>query len=169
MKVTFKRVETEAEINTVAQLASEIWNDYYISLISREQIEYMVEKYQSVHAINDQIEEEGYEYYLLQLNGQNVGYLGVKPEADKLFLSKFYILKAYRGKGYASVAMAYLLQICNAHKLSSIWLTVNRFNDAAIAVYEKKGFKKVQTQVADIGNGYVMDDYIMEKEIALAY
>jgi ribosomal protein S18 acetylase RimI-like enzyme len=48
-----------------------------------------------------------------------------------------------------------------------IWLTVNRYNDATIAVYEKKGFRTVRTQVADIGNGFVMDDYIMEKEIVL--
>jgi GNAT superfamily N-acetyltransferase len=82
--------------------------------------------------------------------------LGIKQEEGKLFFSKFYIQKEHRGKGYASQAMEFLVEICKDRRLGIIWLTVNRYNDATIAVYEKKEFRTVRTQVADIGNGFVM-------------
>ncbi|WP_028549676.1 GNAT family N-acetyltransferase [Paenibacillus sp. UNC451MF] len=166
MELVFTKVETE-EVANLAQLASEIWYEYFVSIISKEQIDYMVEKFQSTNAITEQIQNQGYEYYFMNMSGKNIGYLGVKQEEGKLFLSKFYILKEHRGRGYASRAMEFLVDICQKRRLSTIWLTVNRYNDATIAVYEKKGFRTVRTQVADIGNGFVMDDYIMEKEIDL--
>ncbi|WP_282936552.1 GNAT family N-acetyltransferase [Paenibacillus sp. RC67] len=165
MELVFPNVETENEVANLAQLASDIWYEYFVCIISKEQIDYMVGKFQSINAITDQIHNQGYEYYFMSRNGNNIGYLGVKQEEGKLFLSKFYILKEYRGKGYASLAMEFLVDMCKKRRLSTMWLTVNRYNDATIAIYEKKGFKTVRTQVADIGNGFVMDDYIMEKEI----
>lgn len=167
MELVFRKVETEEEIAGLAQLGSEIWYEYYVSIISIEQIDYMVEKFQSVQAITDQIKSQGYEYYFMNVNGKSIGYLGIKQEGSKLFLSKFYIHQEHRGKGYASQAIEFLIEICKDRRLDMIWLTVNRYNAASIAVYEKKGFRTVRTQVADIGNGFVMDDYIMEKEIAL--
>ncbi|MNE72395.1 Acetyltransferase (GNAT) family protein [compost metagenome] len=80
-------------------------------------------------------------------------------------MSKFYISKEHRGRSYASQALAFLEKLCKERSLSHIWLTVNRHNESSIAVYEKKGFRTVREQIADIGNGFVMDDFIMEKEI----
>lgn len=165
MELVFPKVETEEEIAFLAQLASEIWCEYFVCIISNEQINYMVEKFQSVHAITVQIKNQGYEYYFMNVNGRTIGYLGIKQEEGKLFLSKFYIQKEHRGKGYASQAMEFLVGICKDRRLGIIWLTVNRYNDVTIAIYEKKGFRTVRTQVADIGNGFVMDDNIMEREI----
>lgn len=125
----------------------------------------MIDKYQSVSAIADQIRHQGYEYYLLRREGSTVGYMAVKPEEGRLFLSKFYIGKEHRGYGYASLAMQFLEKLCRDRKLSHIWLTVNRHNASSIAIYERKGFRTVREQVADIGNGFVMDDFIMEKEM----
>ncbi|MDG0811380.1 GNAT family N-acetyltransferase [Cohnella rhizosphaerae] len=159
------RPATIEDVRTVAALAAEIWHEYYGALLSLEQIVYMVDKFQSPDAIADQISEQGYEYYLMRADGADVGYLAVKAEDGKLFLSKLYVLKAHRGRGYASSAMAFLIRLCRERGLGAVWLTVNRHNDASIAVYEKKGFRKVREQVADIGNGYVMDDFIMEKAI----
>ncbi|MBE1444438.1 GNAT family N-acetyltransferase [Paenibacillus sp. OAS669] len=165
MEPVFTQVKTKEEVTDLARLAAEIWNEYFITIISREQIDYMVQKFQSYPALTDQLKHQGYEYYFMKLNGSNIGYMGVKQEEGKLFLSKLYILKEHRGRGFASRAMEFLVELCRKRGLSAIWLTVNRYNDATIAVYEKKGFKKLRTQVADIGNGFVMDDYIMEKEI----
>lgn len=167
MEIVFTRVETKEAIAVLAPLASEIWKEYFVLVISNEQIDYMLDKFQSVRAITEQITNQGYEYYLMNVNGSNIGYLGIKQEEGKLFLSKFYIQKEHRGKGYASQAMELLVNLCKNRKLGTIWLTVNRYNDATIAIYEKKGFRTVRTQVADIGNGFVMDDNIMEKEIVL--
>lgn len=166
MKLMLAPVTTAEEIAEVARLAADIWREYYVSIISTEQIEYMLDKYQSVPAITDQIQQQDYEYYLFQHeDASSVGYLSVRLEAKQLFLSKFYISKEHRGKGYASQAMLFLEQLCRERNLGHIWLTVNRDNQSSIAVYKKKGFSIEREQVADIGHGYVMDDYIMVKEI----
>jgi ribosomal protein S18 acetylase RimI-like enzyme len=165
MKLNIQPVTTTEQIIKTAQLASKIWHEYYISIISIEQIDYMVDKFQTASAITDQIHNQGYEYYLMHQDNSTVGYLSVRQEEGKLFLSKFYIALEYRGHGYASEAMAFLEQLCVDRKLSHIWLTVNRHNESSIAVYEKKGFRSIRELAADIGNGYVMDDFIMEKEI----
>lgn len=165
MSLMFPQVITAEEIAEVAQLATEIWHEYYVSIITIEQIDYMIGKYQTVPAITDQIHYMGYEYYLIHNDGTTVGYISVKQEEGKLFLSKFYIGKEYRGRSFATQALAFLEKLCKERNLSHIWLTVNRDNESSIAVYEKKGFRIIREQIADIGNGFVMDDFIMEKEI----
>jgi len=167
MALSFRLVTTSEDIEAAAQLADKIWREYYIGIISAGQIEYMLDKFQSVRAIADQIEHQGYEYYLMQADGIHAGYLAIKPEDSKLFLSKFYLLKEHRGRGYGSRAIRFLVDLCRERKLHAIWLTVNRHNASSIAVYERNGFRTVRTQVADIGGGYVMDDYVMEKEVPL--
>ncbi|CAM3482912.1 GNAT family N-acetyltransferase [Marinicrinis lubricantis] len=164
MNLKISLVNTAEEIAELARLAAEIWREYYVSIITMEQIDYMIEKFQSVSAMTDQIHHQGYEYYLISHDGFAVGYMSVRQEEQKLFLSKFYIKKEYRGRGYASRALAFLEQLCIERNLSHIWLTVNRHNESSIAVYQKKGFQIVREEAADIGNGFIMDDYIMEKE-----
>jgi ribosomal protein S18 acetylase RimI-like enzyme len=168
MALSFQPVTTKEEIEATARLAAEIWREYYIRIITAAQIDYMLDKFQSVLAIADQIEHQGYEYYLMRVNGGHAGYLAIKPEDEnpKLFLSKFYLLKAYRGQGYGSRAIRFLEELCRERGLKAIWLTVNRHNTSSIAVYERNGFRTVRTQVADIGGGFVMDDYVMEKEVS---
>lgn len=160
-------VNTKESIAEVARLASEIWHEYYINILSREQIDFMLDQFQSIAAINEQIFNQGYLYYGFYLENTNmIGYLAVKEEEGKLFLSKLYISKEHRGKGFASQAFLFLEKLCTSLKLSHIWLTVNKNNASSIEVYKNKGFNIVDEQVADIGHGYVMDDYIMEKVIA---
>ncbi|WP_336757922.1 GNAT family N-acetyltransferase [Paenibacillus sp. USHLN196] len=168
MNLLFPLVSTSEEIAELSRLASVIWQEYYVSIITLEQIDYMVQKYQSESAITEQIHQQGYEYYFIQRDDSPVGYMSVKQEEGKLFLSKFYIGKEHRGQGYASQALAFLEQLCIEQSMNLIWLTVNRHNESSIAVYEKKGFQTVREQVADIGNGFVMDDFVMEKEIIVS-
>lgn len=165
MELSFKEVNTDGDIKTLAELAYEIWHEFFVSILTNEQIDYMVDKFQSIPAMTDQIRNQGFEYYTLNLNGLDIGYVGIQQEKQKLFLSKLYIQKEHRGKGLASKAMKFLENICEERELNKIWLTVNRYNDHTIKVYKKKGFKIITTQVADIGNGFIMDDYIMELEL----
>jgi Acetyltransferases len=164
MEITFLPVKTEEQINHLAQIADEVWHEHFIQILTVNQIDYMVDKFQSVHAMTEQM-QQGYQYFFLRLEDQNIGYTGIKIDEDKLFLSKLYILKKFRGQGYASKAFTFLEEFCKERGLHAIWLTVNRFNENTIQVYRKKGFETIRTQVADIGNGFVMDDYIMEKEV----
>lgn len=159
----FQKVESEKQIEKLSEVADQVWHEYFTSILSIDQINYMVEKFQSKHAITEQI-NKGYQYYMMVSNQTVIGYFGIHPE-EKMFLSKLYLLKDYRGKGYASRAFAFIEKITKNMGLSEIWLTVNRYNMHTIQVYEKKGFQIMRDQVTDIGNGYVMDDYIMEKSL----
>ena len=163
--VEFVPVVSGDDINELADIAWEVWHEFFSSLLSPGQIDYMVEKFQSRRAVSEQL-AGGYGYFFMVLeNGEKIGYTGVKTDGGKLFLSKLYRLKKYRGCGYASQAFAFLEDMCRDKNLSSVWLTVNRHNTHSIDVYTAKGFVKVREQVADIGCGYVMDDYIMEKYV----
>lgn len=168
MNLIFPKVSTPEEIAELSRLAAEIWQEYYVSIITLEQIDYMIQQYQSVSAVTEQIQEQGYEYYFMQRDNSPVGYMSVRVEEGKMFLSKFYIGKEHRGQGYASLAFAFLEQQCIERGINLIWLTVNRHNESSITVYEKKGFRTVREQVADIGNGFVMDDFVMEKVIQIS-
>lgn len=163
-KITFEKVKEDSQIEKMCNLANEIWHEHFTPIIGEKQVEYMVEKFQSIHAIKEQL-SNGYEYYIFILDDKLIGYTGICCENNQLFLSKLYIHKTYRGKGFAREAINFLSNICIKNKLSKIWLTVNKHNYNTIKAYEKMKFVIVREQVTDIGNGFVMDDYIMEKNI----
>lgn len=166
MIVAITEINTMQDIRRVARLAAEIWHEHYITIINREQIDYMLDIFQSVTAISDQIFNQDFTYYaIVQDDDHMIGYIAVKEEEGKLFLSKLYIVKEHRGKGYANQAFSFIEALCSSLHLSHIWLTVNKNNTSSITVYKSKGFQIVREQIADIGQGYMMDDFIMEKEI----
>ena len=153
-------VTTEEEIIQTAKTAEEVWQEYYTPLIGEAQVSYMVENFQSPSAISKQI-EEGYTYYLLK-DDDIVGYVGICPKEEYLFLSKLYIRKEARGKGFASKALALVKDAAKENGLSRIQLTVNKGNTNSIEIYRNWGFVTVDSVVTNIGSGFVMDDYVME-------
>lgn len=160
------RVETDEQIAAAAAIADEIWHEWFPGILTAGQIDYMVDKFQSVHAMTDQIRNNGYKYFFIHHGGKHIGYTAIHHEADgRLFLSKIYIKKEYRGKGYASDTFRLLKEYCRENGLHAIWLTVNKHNDSSIAVYKKTGFKLIGEDVTDIGNGYVMDDYLLQLDL----
>ena len=154
-------VKSNTQIRETERLADIVWHEHFNGIISLEQIEYMLEKFQSFNAIMAQIQDK-YNYFLLVDNKLNIGYTSYKIIENTLFLSKIYILSEHRGKGHAKEAMEYLKKIAQAKSSTKIWLTVNQYNHSSIKAYEKMGFINARTQVADIGNGFFMEDYIME-------
>lgn len=148
------------QIQTLAEVANEIWHEYFTPIIGLQQVEYMVDKFQSVKGITAQL-EAGYEYYFAIYNGEIAGYFGIQLQSDNLFLSKLYLKKAFRGKGIASQMLAYIKNIACDNSKSKITLTVNRHNYHTINVYKHFGFEIEKEQKADIGNGFYMDDYVM--------
>lgn len=163
----FVRVTQEAQIETLAALAHEIWNQHFVPLIGQDQVDYMLDRFQSYHAMKDQLEHQNYQYYLSVYGGKPVGYTGIQPQPEdhKLFLSKLYLKQEYRGRKFARQAVEFLVSLCKEQGFDGIWLTVNRYNSSTIAAYDKMGFEKIREQVSDIGNGFVMDDYVMEKPV----
>lgn len=158
-------VTTLEQIIKIAELANVIWKEHYEPILGRKQVEYMLEHFQSVAPITEQINTDGYQYYILTCYGGDAGYLSIHKEEEALFLSKFYIAKKFRGRGYAHRVISFLEDYCYGNRLNKIRLTVNKYNDSSIAIYESLGFIKSGTQVTDIGEGYVMDDYVMEKRL----
>ncbi|MGD1005815.1 MAG: GNAT family N-acetyltransferase [Ignavibacteriaceae bacterium] len=160
----FIEVLTESQADVVEALAVEIWNEHYTPIIGKQQVSYMLEKFQSKEAMKEQI-KNGYTYYLVEEGGCNIGYIGIELKKDELFLSKLYIKSSERGKGYGKKAVQFLEDLARGKKLNKISLTVNKNNVKSIAVYEKIGFKNLGSIIMDIGGGFVMDDYKMEKRI----
>lgn len=161
MSIEFNRVLQHDQMIKVADLAKIIWDEHYTPIIGQEQVDYMVNKFQSAEAINHQIAEEGYEYYLIHNDNKPVGYIGISLKEDDLFLSKFYILQECRGQGIGSEALAFIVGRARALNANSVSLTVNKNNTNSIEAYYKMGFQNMGPVVADIGNGFVMDDYVM--------
>jgi ribosomal protein S18 acetylase RimI-like enzyme len=126
----------------------------------------MVQNYQSKHAIAAQI-ASGYEYYLILHNGEAAGYLAVVPDPAKssLQLSKLYMRKSLRGLGLGKESMDFVAELCHQAKFGTLWLTVNKYNAESIAWYKYLGFAKAGEIVMEIGGGYMMDDFKMEKTI----
>lgn len=164
MEIVLARNSKE-DIQRLSKLAKTIWTEHYTDIIGPEQVEYMLRTLQSSAAIEGQMADEGYQYYFLRSDGEDAGYVAIEPEEGRLFLSKIYIDKSFRHRGFAAETIRFLENACRKNGWKSIWLTVNRHNTGSIAAYERLGFVKTREQVSDIGEGYVMDDYIMEKKI----
>lgn len=162
--ITMICVDTKEKIEQVAKLAHEIWHEHFTAIIGTEQVDYMLEKFLSPKALEQQL-KDGYEYFLISYQNQLVGFSGIREENNSIFLSKLYLRKECRGKGMSSYVMKKYVERCEEKHLDKIWLTCNRFNKNTLDIYEHFGFQKVRTQAADIGNGFVMDDYILEYKI----
>lgn len=165
MEIEFIEVATQEQISTLEKLAHEIWTEHYTPIIGREQVEYMLNKYQSRDAIFSQIKDEGYKYFLIESERKAIGYIAVLEKEESLFLSKYYVHISHRKKGIGKKALDFIEQLARNMNLKKIYLTVNKNNKIAITVYEKMGFRNTGPIVTDIGNGFVMDDYKMEKNI----
>jgi GNAT superfamily N-acetyltransferase len=163
--IQFVPVTTVQQFDVVAGLAHEIWYEYYVPLIGRAQVDYMVSKFQSSGAMAGQM-REGYEYYLAERDGRPIGYCAVQPQPaeSSLFLSKLYLLRDARGAGTGRVCMEFIEQLARRRGLTLLWLTVNKGNPA-VKAYERLGFRIAADLVMDIGGGFFMDDYRMEKSL----
>lgn len=162
-----EEIKTDEELTELAEFANDVWHEFFPGIITVEQIDYMVEKFQSYNAMKEQLAHEGYSYYGVRIDGALVGYFGIcKKQCTKLdsgeslFLSKLYLKKCMRGKGIASLMFKEVKRIARREGCELIWLTVNKRNDHAVSVYKHIGMRVIREEQTDIGNGFVMDDYV---------
>ena len=163
--VRIERAENRDALDVIESLASEIWKEHYTPIIGKEQVAYMLEKYQSRPAMMEQM-EKGMEYYLTSHGETPCGYLGIEKRGNTLFLSKIYLLRYFRGRGLGRNMMEFAEQRAMELGCENIQLTVNKNNSETIRAYEKMGFENHGPLVADIGEGFVMDDFLMEKRVS---
>ena len=157
-------VDSPERINRTAALARTVWREHYTPIIGAEQVGYMLEHFQSEAAIARQI-ADGMDYFLLQSGGKDAGYFALVPAENAVMLSKLYVASTFRKHGIAAKALEFIEAYCRSHGAPLLWLTVNKNNTLALAWYEKTGFRNAGPVVAEIGGGYFMDDYRMEKSI----
>ncbi len=153
----------QSDAKLLESLAKEIWQHHYLPIIGQAQIDYMLNKYQSEPAILSDL-KTGYTYYMAKADKIPCGYCSVKMD-NGVFLSKFYVKKSYRGKGIGKKIIEIINNYAADNNANRIWLTCNKYNSESLGVYKKLGFKKIDSIVTDIGGGYVMDDYVLEKQI----
>lgn len=161
--ITLKPAKESKDITYLADLAKNIWVEHYQSIISIEQVNYMLDKFQSVDSIKSAINNDNYHYdFIVNSDNDSVGYIAYKLDNEKVFVSKFYILKEYRSKGYGKKAIAKIKEFAKCNGKKAIYVTVNKKNINSLKAYDKFGFKNINSVVSDIGGGYVMDDYVLE-------
>jgi len=158
-------ITTATQVTDVARMAREVWNEHYVPLIGQAQTNYMVAKFQTAAAMQSQI-DSGYEYFYIRQSGENVGYAAIRHDAAdaRLFISKLYVLAPWRKSGAGRQTLGLIERMARERGATHLWLTVNKGNPS-VRAYERLGFGIVEAMVVDIGGGYVMDDYKMEKPV----
>lgn len=168
VEITLEKVEGQGQIDTLCAIARKVWHLTYDHLLPEGQVEYMLEKFQSDKAVKEQMREQNYRYYLVYADREAAGFVGFSPRyegREEMFLSKVYLLPEYRGQGAVKAAFSLVEEAAREEGLPAIRLTVNKGNTHAADVYRHYGFQVVDMVRSDIGHGYVMDDFIMEKKL----
>lgn len=157
--------DDQPAVAELSNLASSILREYYDPLLGPEQNTYMIDKFQSVPGILGHM-KKGAVYIVLRVEDQDdpIGFFAYEIHEDALYLSKFYFTNKSRSRGFSRPVIRELDHIARSHQLPVCRLNVNKYNPS-IKVYERLGFKIVKSEVNDIGHGYVMDDYVMERVI----
>lgn len=161
------RLISPAELPTVIDLAQRIWPAYYPSIISPAQIDYMLSVWYDLSAMQREMTQGRVAYALIESASTPIGYLGyeTQPTSSVLFLSKLYLLPQHHGQGLGRLALDWLQHQALAIGHTQLRLRVNKHNAPAIRAYLRAGFSFVEDICSDIGNGFVMDDYLMEKTL----
>lgn len=158
---------TEKDIPIIQNLAKESWNSAYAHILEQEQIDYMLGLMYSESTLKTHFENPNYQYYFIQEDEVFLGFIGFEfhnePKTTKLH--RIYFLKEAQGKGLGKKALEFVKTETEKSGDKRLTLTVNKNNNAK-SFYESQGFKVYDEAIFDIGNSYVMDDYLMEFIIA---
>ncbi len=148
----------EADIPLIRQMAERIWWEHYPSIISADQIAFMLELIYSDSALQRQMQTEGQVFWLAEKNGQALGFLAVSQKGlGDYFLYKFYL--DTRGRGFGTIVFELLL--ARYPDLQELRLRVNRRNFKSVNFYFKVGFRIEFCIDTPFGEDYVMDDFQM--------
>lgn len=157
------RAAAVADIPLIQSLAHTIWHAHYPAIIPVAQIDFMLGWMYSAEEIERQL-VRGTRWELVEVEGGVIGFVSYGLEAGgRVKLHKLYILPAHHRRGFGQQLLAHVLEQAAALGGSEVWMQVNKRNIAAIAAYKKAGFHIAQEATFDIGQGFVMDDFLMAK------
>jgi ribosomal protein S18 acetylase RimI-like enzyme len=166
---------TEPDFAVLRELAGTIWRQHYAEIVSAAQIDYMLAARFGDEALRMHIQAADRWLELLRVSGAPVGYCGCElagMDGDgnevttaAMKLGQLYVLESHRGTGLGRFMLGHIERRARDLGRYVLWLQVNRRNTAAIAFYRAAGFEVVREAVFEIGSGFMMDDYVMAKEM----
>ena len=163
----FVELATPESLAVVRAIAAEIWPETFRSILPEEQIPYMMKMMYAPEVMEREL-ASGVRFDALYVDGVPAGYVSYSrydlPGTAKLH--KVYLLSRYHGKGYGTLMLKHVTERCRELGFSRLRLNVNKHNVRAIVAYERNGFSRAESVKIDIGGGFFMDDYVMEKPLA---
>lgn len=152
------------ELPKVQSIAHRTWPSTFANILRPEQIEYMLNWMYSLEMLESQV-DKGHTFLLAEEEGKELGFAGFElnySEGPKAKLHKIYLLPEAQGKGAGKALILEVADRARKAGQKSLLLNVNKYNQKAIDFYSRIGFNEIYKEVIDIGNGYVMDDVVME-------
>ena len=158
------RNTTTADIPLIRELTFKVWPQTYAAILSKEQVDYMLEMMYSKVSLQKQM-ADGCRFIIVYNEAQPVGFASYQEIKSSVFkLHKIYVLTSQQGKGTGRFLIDYIISDIQQKGATSLQLQVSRKNKAR-DFYEKLLFTVIDEKDFDIGNGYFMRDYIMEKKL----
>jgi len=156
-----------AEVPELIALAREIWRRHYATIISAAQIEYMLAQRYDAAVLDAELKRDDLWWDQLRVGGRMTGFASyfLTAHAGEMKLDKLYVHHGHQRRGYGGMLLARALEVARAHDCRTVMLAVNKNNLNAIAAYRKHGFHVERSVVKDIGRGFVMDDYVMVRNV----
>ena len=150
------------DIPLIRQLTFAIWPQTYSHLLSKEQLDYMLDMMYSSASLQKQMEQDGCKFIIVYDENEPVAFASYNETELQIWkLNKIYILPSEQRKGTGRFIINQIVDEIKSKHAKALQLQVNRDNKAK-DFYEKLGFKIIQTADFGIGNGYFMNDYVME-------
>jgi len=162
------RVADKADIPTIREIAERTWPISYDGIISPDQIRYMLDMMYNPDKIGSVITDPNQDFWLAEENGTVLGFCGIEhgfPEAGITRIHKLYILPNTQGSGLGKIFLDQVEKEAKRHGNNKLHLNVNKLNKAS-GFYRKHGFTVDYEEVLEIGNGFVMDDFVMVKDLS---
>ncbi|WP_276380397.1 GNAT family N-acetyltransferase [Flavobacterium sp. H4147] len=161
---------TEAALKDIAkiqEIAHITWPITYGEILTKEQLEYMLDLIYSNETLSNQIQNKEQLFYLISDADSVIGFIGIEHNYKNEAITKIhkiYLLPETQGKGFGKMVFDEIGKMALENNSATLLLNVNRFN-TALNFYKKLGFEIKETVDIEIGNGYLMEDYVMGKQI----
>ncbi|QSW89451.1 GNAT family N-acetyltransferase [Flavobacterium endoglycinae] len=161
---------TEAALKDIAkiqEIAHITWPITYGEILTKEQLEYMLDLIYSDETLSKQIQNKEQLFYLISDVDSVIGFIGIEHNYKNEAITKIhkiYLLPETQGKGFGKMVFDEIGKMALENNSATLLLNVNRFN-TALNFYKKLGFEIKETVDIEIGNGYLMEDYVMGKQI----
>ncbi|CAM4118355.1 MULTISPECIES: GNAT family N-acetyltransferase [Flavobacterium] len=158
---------TTLELPKIQDLAFAIWPSAYKEILSKEQLDYMLNRFYSLEALKEQLETKKHVFYIAEdENKKPLGFVSYELDCEpqKTKIHKIYVLPETQGTGVGKKLFQLVKDKAILGNQSAVFLNVNKYNSAK-EFYQKLNFSIVREEVIDIGNDYIMDDYVMEVSI----